>query len=357
MTQRMHALFFAYPFLKAKGGAEKVLMSLANHGASKYCIFVLSEDTNKDWNNLEFNKKVKRLYVPYGSKNVLKIFFSLFFIMIYLVKYKPSIVHSHHRRITLIFTLIKLLPFFKFDLIHTSHNVFLYGRLFQFARCAMLTGVSQSVVKNLREFFKFKKEKIRLIYNGIEEYKGSIYSPVHTSAVIVGRLATQKGHIYLLEAWKNVIRELPNATLYIVGEGELKKNLMTLVSKFNLSKNVVFKGFRPNPSEWMLKTEFSILPSLWEGLPLTPLEAFSVYRTVVATAVDGTPEIVIDKKTGLLVPPKDTEKLAEAIIYLFQNPAYRKKMAEEGYKLFKERFTLDKMLEEYKELYQNVSHS
>ena len=132
---------------------------------------------------------------------------------------------------------------------------------------------------------------------------------------------------------------------------------MTLVSKLNLSKNVVFKGFSFNPSEWMLKTEFSILPSLWEGLPLTPLEAFSVNRTVVATAVDGTPEVVIDKKTGLLVPPKDTKKLAEAIIYLFQNPAYRKKMAEEGYKLFKERHTLGKMLEEYEKLYQNVLHT
>ena len=126
------------------------------------------------------------------------------------------------------------------------------------------------------------------------------------------------------------------------------------MSKFNLSKNVVFLGFCSNPIEWVIKTEFGILPSLWEGLPLFPIEACSVKRTVVATAVDGTPEVVIDRKTGLLVPPKDVKKLAEAIIFIFKNQEYRKKMAEEGYRLFKEKFTIDKMLKGYEEVYQKV---
>ena len=350
----MKALFFVYPFLKSKGGAEKIILSLADHFVSKYCIFVLSEDSKKDIDSLGFDKKVRHLYTPYGSKNILKIFISFSFLALYLIKYKPDIVHSHHRIITLIFSVFKLIPFVKFKLIHTSHNVFYYGKLFKYARCDLLTGVGKNVVENLIDFFRFKKEKVKLIYNGIVEYKGNYLPFKSYSAVVVGRLTVQKGHIYLLRAWKEVIKQIPVAILYIIGDGELKNDLENFVLNHNLSQNVFFMDFCSNPIEWMLKTEFGILPSLWEGLPLFPIEAFSVKRTVVATAVDGTPEVVIDKKTGLLVQPKDVKNLAEAIIFIFKNQECRKKMAEEGYRLFKEKFTINKMLKGYEETFEQV---
>ena len=352
--KKVKVLFFVYPFFKPKGGAEKIILSLVNHFASKYRIFVLSEDSKKDLDGLDFDKRARHLFVPYGSKDVLKIFISLFILTFYLIKYKPNIVHSHHRRITLIFSVFKLLPFVKLKLMHTSHNVFNYGQLFRYARCDLLTGVSKSVVGNLIDFFRFKKERVKLIYNGIAEYKGDFLPNESDSAVVVGRLTVQKGHIYLLKAWKKVISQIPDAILYIVGDGELREELENFVLNFNLSQNIVFMGFCPNPTEWMLKTEFTILPSLWEGLPLSPIEAFSVKRTVVATAVDGTPEVVIDKKTGLLVPPKDMDKLAEAIVSMFKNPEHRKEMAENGYRLFKEKFTINKMLKRYEETYEQV---
>ncbi len=350
----MKALFLVYPFLKSKAGAEKIILSLADHFVSKYYIFVLSEDSKRDLEGLDFDKRVKHLYVPYGSKDILKIFISLFILTLYLIKYKPDIVHSHHRRMTLIFSVFKLIPFVKFKLMHTSHNVFYYGKPFKYARCDLLTGVSKSVVGNLIDFFRFKKEKVKLIYNGIEEYKGNFLPFKSYSALVVGRLAVQKGHIYLLKAWEEVIKQIPEAILYLVGDGELKNYLENFVSNHNLSQNVFFMGFSSNPIERMLKTEFGILPSLWEGLPLFPIEAFSVKRTVIATAVDGTPELVIDKKTGLLVPPKDIDKLIEAIVFMFKNPERRKEMAENGYRLFKEKFTINKMLKKYEQVYQKV---
>ena len=353
-SKKVKVLFFVYPFFKSKGGAEKIILCLANHFYGKYSIFVLSEDSKRDLDGLILDKRVRHLYVPFESKNILKIFISLFVLALYLIKYKPIIVHSHHRRMTLIFSVFKLFPFVKFKLIHTSHNVFNYGQLFRYARCDLLTGVSKSVVGNLIYFFRFKKERVKLIYNGIAEYKGDFLPNESNSAVVVGRLSIQKGHIYLLKAWKKVIKQIPEAILYIVGNGELREELENFVLSFNLYQNVVFVGFCPNPTEWMLKTEFGILPSLWEGLPLFPIEAFSVKRTVVATAVDGTPEVVIDKETGLLVPPKDVEILAEAIIFMFKNPECRKEMAENGYGLFKEKFTINKMLKRYEQVYQKV---
>jgi len=318
---------------------------------------VLSEDLKKDLNGLDFDKKVKHLYVPYGSKDVLKIFISLFILTLHLIKYKPDIVHSHHRRITLIFSVFKLIPFVRFKLLHTSHTVFNYGKLFKYARCDLLTGVGKNVVGNLIDFFRFKKEKVKLIYNGIEENKGNYLPSKSYYAVVVARLTLQKGHIYLLKAWEEVIKKIPQAILYVVGGGELKNDLENFVLNHNLSQNVFFIGFYSNPTEWMLKTEFTILPSLLEGLPLSPIEAFSVKRTVVATAVDGTPELVIDKETGLLVPPNNVEKLAKAIIFMFKNPERRKEMAENGYMLFKEKFTINKMLKMYEEIYKQVMNS
>jgi len=350
----MKVLFFVYPFLKSKGGAEKIILSLADHFASKYYIFVLSEDSKRDLEGLDFDKRVKHLYVPYGSKDILKIFISLFALTLYLIKYKPNIIHSHHRRMTLIFSVFKLLPFVKFKLIHTSHTVFNYGKLFKIARCDFLIGVGKNVVRNLIDFFGFKKEKVKLIYNGLQEYKGKLLPVESNSAVVVARLAVQKGHIYLLTAWEKVIRQIPDAILYVVGEGELREELNNFVLNSDLSQKVVFVGFYPNPLEWILKTEFGILPSLLEGLPLFPIESFSVKRTVVATAVDGIPEVVIDKETGLLVPPKDIDKLAEAIVSMFKNAEHRKEMAENGYRLFKEKFTINKMLKRYEETYEQV---
>ncbi len=350
----MKVLFFVYPFLKAKGGAEKIILSLADHFVSKYCIFVLSEDSKKDIDSLGFDKKLRHLYIPYGSKNILKIFISFSLLTLYLIKYKPNIVHSHHRRITLIFSVFKLIPFVRFKLMHTSHNVFYYGKLFKYARCDLLTGVGKNVVGNLIGFFRFKKEKVKLIYNGIEKYKGTFLPFKSCSAIVVGRLTVQKGHIYLLKAWKEVIKQIPEAVLHIVGDGELKNDLENFVLNHNLSQNVFFMGFCSNPREWVLKAEFGILPSLWEGLPLFPIEAFSVKRTVVATTVDGTPELVIDKETGLLVQPKHVKKLTEAIIFMFENPERRKEMAEKGYRLFKEKFTINRMLKRYEETFEQI---
>lgn len=349
----MKTLFLAYPQLKSKAGAEKIIFSLAGHFSQFYSVFLLSDDSSDDLEDVYLNTAT-HLYVPYGNKNVIKIFISFFFLSFYLIRYKPAVIHSHHRRITLLFSALKFLPFFRSKILHTSHNVFEYGKYFKNARGDLYSGVSRSVVKNLTDFFQFDEDKVRLIYNGIEEYKGKSSSPESSSALVAARLTEQKGHIYLLKAWKEVIYKIPKAKLYIAGEGDLENKLKETVVQLNLGQHIHFLGFQSNPKEWILKTEFCVLSSLWEGLPLFPLEAFSVKRTIVATAVDGTPEIVHDKKTGLLVPPKDVERLAESIVYLFSNPEARKEMAEAGHTLFKDHFTTDKMLSRYEKIYKDL---
>jgi len=240
---------------------------------------------------------------------------------------------------------------------HTSHNVFEYGKLFKHAKCDLYTGVSKSVVKNLTGFFHFEKQKVHLVYNGIDQYRGETFPVEHHSAVVAARLTEQKGHIYLIEAWKKVIEFIPDARLYIVGDGELRSELENVVFDKNLSSQIFFVGFKPNPMEWILKTEFCILPSLWEGLPLFPLEAFSVQRTIVATNVDGTPEIVIHNKTGFLVTPKNPDQLAESIVTMFKDKTIRTTMAQNGHEMFKKKFIQKTMLNTYEELYDQLLNS
>ena len=95
-----------------------------------------------------------------------------------------------------------------------------------------------------------------------------------------------------------------------------------------------------------------VLSSLWEGLPLTPIEAFSVSKTIVATAVDGTVEIVDDGNNGLLVNAREHKELAEKIVYLLENEDVRKKLEKEAYLCYQNKFSFDIFSQGYIRIYE-----
>ena len=94
-----------------------------------------------------------------------------------------------------------------------------------------------------------------------------------------------------------------------------------------------------------------VLPSLWEGLPNVILEAMACGKPVVATAVDGTPEAVIDNETGILVPPKDPQALEEAIVRLLSNSSEMKRLGENSRKRIEEFFSINYQASRFEELY------
>ncbi|MGH7278291.1 MAG: glycosyltransferase, partial [Candidatus Rokuibacteriota bacterium] len=123
---------------------------------------------------------------------------------------------------------------------------------------------------------------------------------------VIGRLEAQKGHAYLLEAWPAVTREFPDARLLIVGDGALREPLARHAARTGIAGNVVFAGFRADIPRVLDAIDILALPSLYEGMPLTAIEASAMARPVVATAVDGTPEVVRHNVTGKLVPAGDS---------------------------------------------------
>ena len=116
-------------------------------------------------------------------------------------------------------------------------------------------------------------------------------------------------------------------------------------------------GYRSDIQNVMSQCDFIVLSSLWEGLPLTPIEAFSVSKTVVATSVDGTPEIVKNNVNGLLVEPKNVEQLADKICFLIENKDIRVKLELCAKYTFDEQFSFSKLEENYIQYYNSMPHN
>ncbi|ESA35871.1 group 1 glycosyl transferase [Leptolyngbya sp. Heron Island J] len=148
----------------------------------------------------------------------------------------------------------------------------------------------------------------------------------------VGRLDTQKGQIYLLKAAALILRELPKTRFLIVGEGPDRSMLQSVAQEEGIAEQVVFTGFRNDVPALLTMSDIVAMPSLWEGLPLTLLEAMNLHKPVVGTYAQGIGEVIQDQETGFLVPIKNVDFLAARIIYLLKNPHLARTMGEQGWK-------------------------
>ena len=179
-------------------------------------------------------------------------------------------------------------------------------------------------------------------------------------SIIVGtvaRLTEQKGHRYLIPAIPSVIRAVPNAHFVFIGDGPLRKELETLVGQFKIKSSVTFLGYRSDVPALLNGMDIFMLPSLFEGLPNVVLEAMASGKPVIATAVDGTPEAVMDGETGLLVPPKDTEALSQALKFLLKKPDLIRKMGRAGRRRVETHFTLDHEVHQFVRLFGQLMQS
>jgi glycosyltransferase involved in cell wall biosynthesis len=137
------------------------------------------------------------------------------------------------------------------------------------------------------------------------------------------RFHEQKGHAYLLEAAALV----PDATFVLAGEGELRPAMEARARELGVMDRCVFLGQREDVPALLAAADLFVLPSLFEGLPLSVLEAMAAERPIIATAIGGTDEAVVDGVTGVLVPPRDAAALAAAIGRLRSDPALAARLA------------------------------
>ncbi len=171
----------------------------------------------------------------------------------------------------------------------------------------------------------------------------------------VGRLVPQKGHDVLVDAFAVLRDTLPRARLMVVGDGPLRPHLAEQIRAYHLADRVQLMGVRRDLPELYARADIVVFPSRWEGFGLAAIEASACGLPVIASAVGGLQEAVVDQETGLLVPPEEPKLLAEAITELVRDRARRALMGHAGRRHVERHFDIRKVVERYEQLYEDLA--
>jgi len=178
----------------------------------------------------------------------------------------------------------------------------------------------------------------------------------HVSQVVLaaGRLSSEKGFGVLVEAAGALLQDNPTAGILLFGEGLLREQLEKRIAELGLSHRFLLPGFRSDLDSLIPAADLFVLPSFTEGLPNVVLEASAAGVPVVATAVGGTPEIVVDGETGFLVPAGEPDVLTERIGRLLGDAGLRRRLGEAGRARMQAMFTFQSQAEAYRELFEEL---
>ncbi|HYX42776.1 MAG TPA: glycosyltransferase [Pyrinomonadaceae bacterium] len=231
---------------------------------------------------------------------------------------------------------------------------------------AVSEAVKRSAVRNLG----VPASDIRVIYNSIDQATLNCApdeprrlrqaAQIPTDAFIfmnVGRLAPQKGQPVLLRAFKQVADALPNAYLVFVGEGPEEAALAALARELGLSERVRFLGRREDVGACLEMAGAFVFPSLFEGLPLAPIEAMLKGLPCIVSRIEPVLELFTDKETGVLVAPGSVDELATAMIELYNEPELRQHLGARAQARATARFDSRTGLQAWTELYRELAQA
>lgn len=226
-------------------------------------------------------------------------------------------------------------------------------------RAAQVTAVSSHVAREAAQFCPEASGKIVTIPSGIaaDEFIGAACFPFPSPYLLsLARLNPLKGHDVLLAAFQKVAHHEKRIHLIIAGDGQYRIRLHAIALALGLKDRVTFLGEvgREGVKELLAGCEFLVLSSWSEGIPNVVLEAMASGKAVIGTRVGGTPEVVSDFETGRLVPPGDPERLAEAMLFLLQNPDQCKAMGDRGRVFVKAHHDFARTVDRYLDVYQKA---
>ena len=224
-------------------------------------------------------------------------------------------------------------------------------------------GISHDISESMIKKFHLRQDKVYTIVNAINHKRFEIDVDVRAKKeelnlegedkVIgsVGTLGRQKNYPNLIRAFKIVQGRMNSVKLLIIGEGKRRNELEFLVKDLGLDGKVLLLGARLDVPEIMKVLDIYCLPSLFEGLPLSLLEAMSAGLPVVGTDVVGVRNVIMNERTGLLVPSENPEELAKALIKLLMNPDLAKELSKNGHRYVLEEHSMAKWIREYEQLF------
>ncbi len=228
--------------------------------------------------------------------------------------------------------------------------------------------VSQPVAIYFLDVKNYTPAKVTVIHNGCDQL---LFNPERFTSTtrhkikkaenidkkslvigLIGRLEDQKGHTFFIKALPKIVTEHPNVQVLFVGDGNLKDSLLEQTKRNGTEGYISFLGFRKDLPELLSIIDVLVLPSLFEGMPLTLIEAAAMGVPVVATSVDGSKDVVLDGETGyLLSHPNKTEIIVEYVNKLLNHQQLRLSMGVASIKRAKNHFDIRDQIRHTEQVY------
>lgn len=220
---------------------------------------------------------------------------------------------------------------------------------------SVVIAISEIIAKHMREDFGVPKERIRVIHRGVDlERFGALSRVVQRdtkSVLMIGRITPLKGHAYFLKSMARVLEQLPAVKVLIIGDASPKKQIykdkiVLLIKQLGIEHQVELMGNRSDIPELLSTADCLVLSTITqEAFGRVIIEAQAAGVPVVATRVGGVTEIIEHEKTGLLVQPKNTDEMAQAILRILNDAEFSSKLVIKAKEKIKSDYTLDRMAE------------
>ena len=323
---RIKVCYMAHAF--AVGGAEEMVLNLVRHLPRRFepvicCINKtgpIGDEIRKTGTPVAVLGLTPGLLHPWHVAGIRR----------YLRQTKPAIVHTFLLTASLYGRLAAILEHVPI-VIGTEVNIYERKRTHHIVAERMLMAGTDRVIvsaNSVRDFYVGQvhadRAKIDVVYNAVDwksieptvsraQMRASLGIDANaTVAGVIARLTEQKGHRYLLEAM--TAPGLSDLQLIVIGDGDLRDALKSHAEAVGIANRVHFLGARRDLGNLLAAMDVFVMPSLWEGLPLSMILAMGAALPVIATAVAGIPEIVEHGRTGWLVPPANATALAAAFV-------------------------------------------
>ncbi len=288
--------------------------------------------------------------------------------------WKPDVLHSHMVHANLMARVLRLFAPVPV-LISTIHNIYEGGPLWMAAYRLSnslvdhMTIISEAAADRFVTEGIVPRELLTCVPNGVDTERFRQVAPETREAVrssiglndsfvwlAVGRFEVAKDYPNMLHAFAQVCRRDSNAVLLLVGHGSMQQETESLAQSLELGDRIRFLGVRSDVPEVMAAADGYVMSSAWEGMPIALLEAAAAGLPIVATRVGGNHEVVREGESGYLVPPRDHEGLAAAMLRLMEQPAEeRRAMGDRGREHVRVHYGLSRVVERWEDLYRQVS--
>lgn len=346
------------PMFKLAGAetmCENLCKALRNQGCDVVAVSLYTEHTPIT-DRLE-NAGIKVVYLGKKKGFDFSTFVKLYQLM---KKERPEVVHTH------IYAARYALPVAAFcgipKKIHTVHNIAQQeqakaGKIvnkFMFKHCGVIpVALSEEVKKTVEEVYELPSEQIPVIFNGVdlsnckvkEDYtKKSEFKIVH-----IGRFMDVKNHAMILKTFAMFSKRHADAKLQLIGDGELRKDMVQLAQELGVENFVEFAGLQSNVYPWLHDADIFVLPSKFEGMPMTLIEAMGTGLPIIASAVGGVPDMLTDGESAILIKP-ESEQLLASLEMLYYDESIRRVLGQKALQRSLA-FSSETMAQRYIEIY------